>query len=242
MINNKELIKDLLKFEKAGDFYFIQVLARRKDNPGQDKDVKVIEDFYIYSFEDLEKHFPNIVELCNQNNARAYIRLNVRNDHKIRLQIMKRITDMVIEGNLKPIREIVDYIKETHEDDFFNNNNIDFLILEEVAKSIRYGEKHVFKRVLPSVAGEFHSDQDNKWILDVDWADFPADMLDSCLKKMDELVIELQRETKKAPLLFKIPTKNGVHYIVRPFNLIKFRDYFPQTAVQKDNPTILYIP
>ena len=33
MIDNLELIKPLLEFNKENDFYFIQILQRKKDNP-----------------------------------------------------------------------------------------------------------------------------------------------------------------------------------------------------------------
>ena len=36
MINNFDLIRSYLKFENSGDFYFIQLISRRKDNPELD--------------------------------------------------------------------------------------------------------------------------------------------------------------------------------------------------------------
>ena len=42
-MNNFQKIKPVLKFENENDFYFIQILKRRKDNPEMDRDVKVIK-------------------------------------------------------------------------------------------------------------------------------------------------------------------------------------------------------
>ncbi len=33
MINNIEIIKSLLKFESPDEFYFLQIIKRKKDNP-----------------------------------------------------------------------------------------------------------------------------------------------------------------------------------------------------------------
>ena len=45
-INNTAKIGTMLSFEKD-DFYFVQVLKRRKDNPEMEKDMVVIDNFYI---------------------------------------------------------------------------------------------------------------------------------------------------------------------------------------------------
>ena len=50
MIDNSLLIKTILSFNKD-DFYFVQVMKRRKDNPDMEKDMIVIDNFYIGSFE-----------------------------------------------------------------------------------------------------------------------------------------------------------------------------------------------
>jgi len=96
------------------------------------------------------------------------------------------------------------------------------------------------KSVYSSAAGRNHSDNNKKWIIDVDWEDIPNGIdstfyLDSMISKVTELMIEANKE----PLVIKIPTKNGVHIITRPFRLDKFREIYKET-IQKDNPTLLY--
>ena len=39
-----------------------------------------------------------------------------------------------------------------------------------------------------------------------------------------------------------IPTKNGSHILMKPFNLAKFKEKYPDVNVHKNNPTILYVP
>lgn len=105
MVNNFELIKGLLQFNHEGDFYFIQILKRRKDNTGMEVDMRVINNYFIYSerqlMEDLQQR---IIEECNFHNARAYIRVNVRNAEKIALQTLKKVTDMIISKDYKAVK------------------------------------------------------------------------------------------------------------------------------------------
>ena len=72
-MNNFEKIKEILKFENENDFYFLQVLKRRKDNPEMDRDVKVVKSFYIFSQKELDDVTDTIITLCENENARAYI-------------------------------------------------------------------------------------------------------------------------------------------------------------------------
>jgi len=54
------------------------------------------------------------------------------------------------------------------------------------------------------------------------------------------LVNQLQEEAGKEPLSEPLMTKNGIHYVTRPFNLEKFHKQYPMVEVHKDRYTILY--
>ena len=94
-MNNLEIISPLLDFSDLDKFYFIQIYKRRKDNPGMDKDMIVIENYSISSREQFEKTFPRIQKVCDDNNARAYIRLNRRSHKKVALNMMVRLAKMI---------------------------------------------------------------------------------------------------------------------------------------------------
>ena len=85
MRDNFHIIEHLLDFKEPNTFYFIQILKRRKDNPGLKTDVQTIDNLYIYTPEDLNKLREKIVERCTKNNARAYINLNRLDTEKIAL-------------------------------------------------------------------------------------------------------------------------------------------------------------
>jgi hypothetical protein len=203
MINNAHLIRPLLKFESPNDFYFLQLLKRRKDNPDLERDMNVLGDYYIYSLEQFDNLMPKIIKICNDENARAYFRLNRRDAKKVGLQMLKRITDLIISENYRPI-----------------------------------------KNSYASIAGEFHSDPDKTWLIDIDWIDY--ENFPGAIEKIKEIISNLQIEAKREPLMIEIPTKNGFHIITRPFNISKLNQLLimgklPQMDSHKDNPTILYI-
>jgi len=195
-LNNLELILPFLKFDDPNDFYFLQVLKRRKENPDLGKDMINLRDYYIFSKDDLVRRMPGIIDLCDSERARAYLRLNVRNSKKTSLETLRRLADMIASGNY-----------------------------------------NAGWRAWASCSGEFHSDPDKKWIVDIDWKDLESK---SDLNQISILIKDLQEETGRDPMVEMIPTLNGVHIISRPFNMKKFRDFFPNIDVHKDNPTILY--
>jgi hypothetical protein len=183
----------MLSFEKD-DFYFVQVLKRRKDNTNMEKDMVILNNFYIDSLEDFDKKLPFIKWVCDSENARAYFRLNKRNYKDLAPHMVKRVVEIAF-GN----------------------------------------DCHALKNVFDSVAGEFHSDPDKKWLIDVD------DDKNIDYTELVDTVVELQKDAGREPMTALFPTKNGVHLITRPFNLIKFKVMF-LVDVHKDANTILYCP
>jgi hypothetical protein len=49
MVNNFQKIREMLTFPSETNFYFLQILKRRKDNPDLGKDMIHIADYYIFS-------------------------------------------------------------------------------------------------------------------------------------------------------------------------------------------------
>lgn len=89
MINNFNQIKSLLKFENEHEFYFVQILQRKKEHPELGKNNRLIKAYYIYSIEKLDKYTEEIIGLCEKFNARAYIHLNRRNSKQIAFEMME---------------------------------------------------------------------------------------------------------------------------------------------------------
>jgi hypothetical protein len=104
MQDNFNLVTNLLEFENEKSFYFIQILKRRKENPDMKQNVRVVNNYYVYSIADLEKIRPRIVEDCEKHNARAYINLNRLDTEKIALYTLKITTDYIIQGDYKSVK------------------------------------------------------------------------------------------------------------------------------------------
>lgn len=200
-MNNFDQIRNMLSFPDENAFYFLQILKRRKDNPGLEKDMIHLADYYIYSLEQFDNIKQRIIDQCDTENARAYFRLNRRDAKKVAMQVLKRTVDLIMSENYRAV-----------------------------------------KNAFASCAGEFHSDPDKTWIVDIDNISVDAFNRSEEHGKIRHLITDLQKETGKEPIMVLIPTKSGVHVITRPFNLNKFKIQYPDIDVHKDNPINLYCP
>ena len=106
MINNFKQIRELLTFEKQNDYYFIEILKRRKDNPRMTVDSKFINDYYVYSLDDYDQMTDEILCYSEILHARAYIRLNVRNAEKTSLIALKRLSDFIYAKDFKSVSHL----------------------------------------------------------------------------------------------------------------------------------------
>jgi hypothetical protein len=104
MINNFDLIRPLMDFSDSDTYYFLQILKRRKDNPGLAKDMVVIDDLFIYNLAHFDAIMDSIIQTCDTNNARAYFRINKRSAKKTAFQMLKRITDIIMSEDYKAVR------------------------------------------------------------------------------------------------------------------------------------------
>ena len=106
MRDNFELIKTLIDFEEANTFYFLQILKRKKDNPGQREDSITIKILYIYSMEDLDRYRERIIRYCTENNARAYIGINRLDLEMIALHVAHETTGLILKKQYKAVRNV----------------------------------------------------------------------------------------------------------------------------------------
>jgi hypothetical protein len=103
MINNIELIKPLLNFEKKGDFYMLYVFKRKKDQPEGERDnhqsVRTIKTYCIESIEHLDRRYDEIIQLCEMFKARAYIHVQKQNHFDVSLNMMVALAQRIQDGN-----------------------------------------------------------------------------------------------------------------------------------------------
>jgi hypothetical protein len=95
-VNNFDTIRDfILKNQKADHFYFLQIIKRRKENEDMPAGQRVLKSYYINDVEYLDRKKEDILKLCEDNNARAYINLNIRSYEKVSIQMIKYLADAV---------------------------------------------------------------------------------------------------------------------------------------------------
>jgi len=199
MIDNFELIKPLLKFDNEEEFYFLQVIQRKKDHKdsnfplASNNNNRLIKAYYVYSIEQLDKYKLEIVELCKLFNARAGISLNRKNSKTSALEMLSLL-----------------------------------------ALNIKNGYYNQLGGIYNSVCGQYQPIKDKCWILDVDNKDEEYD------KVLQEFINTIQPEGNK--IIANIPTKNGHHLIIKPFNCSEFSKVYNDIEIHKNNPTVLYIP
>jgi hypothetical protein len=83
MIDNLDLVLPFLKFDSPDDFYYLQILQRKKENPQLGSNSRVIRNYYIKSQAYLLDRYDEIKKICDTTNARAMIRLNKRSFEKV---------------------------------------------------------------------------------------------------------------------------------------------------------------
>lgn len=105
MVDNFEKIIPLLKFESEDDFYHLQILMRKKENPHLGSNSYVVKTYYIRSIEYLLSKKDEIINLCEFNNARACMNLNRRSFEKIAFHTLKKVTDQIMNKDFKSVRK-----------------------------------------------------------------------------------------------------------------------------------------
>lgn len=102
-VNNFEQIESLLDFTSSDDFYFVQIIQRKKENPEishhKSNRTRAIKSYDINSLELFRNKKSEIIELCKVFNARAYIHLTKRSYKKLAFQMQLNIAERCISGN-----------------------------------------------------------------------------------------------------------------------------------------------
>lgn len=116
-INNFELIYPLLEGLKEGEFYYLQILQRKKDNPEIGSNSRVIKNYYIKSVDYLKERKDEIIKLCEVFNARASLRLNKRSFEKVAFKTMVNTANVMMNKEYEFVKKVYDRAcGETHND------------------------------------------------------------------------------------------------------------------------------
>lgn len=118
MIDNFEHIKsNFLKFEDPNEFYFIQIIQRKKEVEDLGSNNRVIKTYYVYSLEKLDKYKDEIISLCTLFNARAYIHLNRRNSKTLAFEMLELLAKNLKSGDTNQLGNLYNSVCGKHHSD-----------------------------------------------------------------------------------------------------------------------------
>jgi hypothetical protein len=113
-----------------------------------------------------------------------------------------------------------------------NHFDVSLSMMSALAQRIQNGSNNQ-KGLFDSVVGQIKT-QEKRWIVDID------DKEHYHLLAVKDRIRKCRPEGDKVEMV--IPTKNGYHLITSRFDIIEFKEYFPEIDIQKKNPTLLYYP
>lgn len=136
MIDNKELIKPLLIFPTEDNFYFVQLLQRKKDHKGirlggSNNNSRLIKAYHINSIEKLEVLWEEMIKLANLFEARVSINLNPRSFEKTAFAVLQKIANQMQNKDFYNIRKAYDSVCGIYQDEIDKRWIIDIDTQEE---------------------------------------------------------------------------------------------------------------
>jgi len=267
MINNLELIKPFIKPINEDDFWYLQILKRKKDQSeeekvlGRNNNARTIKNYYINNIDYLEDKIPEIIKLCNNFSARASIRLNKRSYKKVGFRTLSKIAGIMENGHMHHVKTA--YSKACGTGNNAGKNKT--WILDCDFNFYKYFDKESFEHEL----SKFQPENNGYKILTIEelydkfeakheHIDFKSDkyllknkngiIKDFCCETypdgMFSDIIIRSKSIKHKKIKSLIPSKNGMHVISTPFNVQEADHFLKEWKIEihKDNPTNLYIP
>jgi hypothetical protein len=107
-IDNFKLIKNFINFNSDDEFYFIQIIKRKKENPELKGNSRTIKTYRITSKEELENYEKEIKTLCKSLNARAYINLNKVSFKETGAKTIEVLLNKILRDDYKNFHNVYD--------------------------------------------------------------------------------------------------------------------------------------
>lgn len=217
-----EALRPLINLRTENDFFVVRILQRRKDNPELQYPEKQLKVYSFYSWEEFDKQADRIKELCDLNNARAYLRLNTQNAVTISYLMQKEIIDNIMNGCAWKNEGAWNSVSG-------KGGSKDWWVLDLDEEHINYildtPKVGTFSGLLKNLKADLTA-SDYMWRKDTN---------------MDSVFTDYP--------IVENPTKSGIHLIVKPFDVRIMEKYnselsskgIPTIQVQKDANTVLYI-
>jgi hypothetical protein len=121
-----------------------------------------------------------------------------------------------------------------------NHKDVSLNMMVALAQRIQDGNLKQ-KGLFDSVVGQLKT-HEKRWIIDIDNVSTDSFAHAEYYTSMREYINELQEEAGKEKSMAFVKTKSGFHIITQHFNVMKFKERYPDIDIQKKNPTLLYYP
>lgn len=113
--DNFDRVIKFMEFSNPDDFYFLQIIQRKKDGneTGRGNNgARLIKAYYIRSTQHLLEKKNKIIELCKNNNARAYITVNKRSFSRYPVDVNKFLQNLLWKAiHIKPQEYGIMYVE-----------------------------------------------------------------------------------------------------------------------------------
>jgi len=122
-VDNFDLIAPMLKFENEFDFYFVQIIQRKKEHKDSQHKLSVsnnnrcIKSYYIDSLDKLQRYELEMKELAGLFVARVCINLNRRNAQKLSFEMMKLLATNISCNHFNQLGKLYDTVSGQHHHD-----------------------------------------------------------------------------------------------------------------------------
>jgi len=166
IVDNFEYLSKLFdELIDKDDFYFVQIIQRKKDGvelPSYTSGARTIRSFYFFTKEEFLRQELYIKDLCNSNNARAYFWINPRNTFDIACESIKQFTDLIKSKNTR--QGIAVYDRATGASRSINYKKLWIVDVDSkddqyrqkiisLIKECRGSEEERIKHIIPTVNG-----------------------------------------------------------------------------------------
>ena len=129
-----------------------------------------------------------------------------------------------------------------------NHFDVSLNMMVALAQRIQDGQ-HNQKGLFDSVVGQIKT-QEKRWIIDVDDIKEASPLMMAYIEYECAPITEVKFDKVGIPIGHEvgpkieaiIPTKNGHHLITKKFDVMKFKETYPEIDIAKKNPTLLYYP
>lgn len=113
-IDNFEQIQGLMSFDTEDEFYFVQILKRKKEHPELGSNSYLVNTYFISSLEQLERLKGEIILLASFHNARVYIHLTKRSFEQTAFQMIMKVVNQTMEKDFKFVKNAFNSVCETY--------------------------------------------------------------------------------------------------------------------------------